>query len=280
MSPSTPVHALRNNAHRLPALDTFQLRGGFNNLCGNEPSPFTHPSPRMGKPSLSTLAPSPPSACSPSLSSVKTKANRLSPVPRQRSTTQATPDVVTHFNFQAHYHRRGDCLAHPSGWGCECERVQQPTIDSGAAWQVLANRFKAVYPPAASPPSPSAGANAPLHRQQSDPLPHRANTPRAHRADKVLSSLPAKSTGPAVLVVPSYIAMKLKFQAEQNAIREKPTVRYDMLTSAAPRHGGAGGASPRGGASRDARDARDLLPASRAKTSRLRTFFETGPRSC
>ena len=106
--------------------------------------------------------------------------------------------VVTHYNFRAHSHRPGECLAHPSGRGCDCETVQMPTMDAAAAWQVLAKRFQVVHPPAVLQQGdsyseeepeisltrlhvcapPSAGANAPLDRQQSDPSPRRASQAR------------------------------------------------------------------------------------------------------
>jgi hypothetical protein len=294
MALSTPTHALGNNAHRRLSLDTSPLRGDFNNLWSNESSPSTDRSSHTGTPSPSTFASSPLEACSPNLSPVRTKSDgrrltyridgtrkRLSPVQRRSSTTKATPHVVvTHFNFQAHYHHHGECLAHPSGWGCDCEKVQLPTMEPDAAWQVMAKRFQAVHSPAVCAP-PSAGANAPIDRRQSDPLPHRANALHVEerRARKVPSSLPARSTGPAVLAVPSRVATTRKLRAEEHAHRAlphppTPPLRYDMLLGAAQRHGGE-------------RDSRDLLPASRTSSTRLpvvcisRTVSESaGPRSC
>jgi hypothetical protein len=83
--------------------------------------------------------------------------------------------VVTDANFQAHGHRHGECLAHP--WGCDCEKVQRPTMGQNAAWQVMATRYKAVHGPAVYASFPATGANAPLERRASEPLPHRANAP-------------------------------------------------------------------------------------------------------
>ncbi|KAJ1484843.1 hypothetical protein T484DRAFT_1795662, partial [Baffinella frigidus] len=163
-------------------------------------------------------------------------------------------DVVTDANFKVHRHRHGGCLAHPSG--CDCEKVQRPTMGQNEAWQVMSLRFKAVHAPTAwhQPPALltpiSAGANAPLERRESDPLPRRVNgatllapvstganaplkrresgpaplrataprvedlrerEPRGGKSiEKVLSRLPARSTGPAVLAVPSHVAQRLK----------------------------------------------------------------------
>ena len=83
--------------------------------------------------------------------------------------------VVTDANFQAQGHRHGECLAHP--WGCDCEKVQRPTMGQHAAWQVMATRYKAVHGPAVCAFSPATGANAPLERRASEPPTHRANAP-------------------------------------------------------------------------------------------------------
>jgi len=84
--------------------------------------------------------------------------------------------VVTDANFQTQGHGHGECLAHP--WGCDCEKVQRPTMGQHAAWQVMATRYKAVHGPAVCASSSATGANAPLERRASEPLPHRANAPR------------------------------------------------------------------------------------------------------
>ena len=195
--------------------------------------------------------------------------------------------VVTDANFKARRHLQGECLAHP--WGCDCEKVQRPTMGQNAAWQVMATRFKSVYspavghqPPALGAPSPaganaklerresellpnrangatllapvSAGANAPLKRGASEPIPHHATVPneedlrgRERRGgksiEKVLSRLPGRSTGPAVLAVPTRVATKLRLQAEG----------HDSRVGAASRHEWA----------------KDILPTSRARLSLL-----------
>ena len=76
--------------------------------------------------------------------------------------------VVTDANFKAQHHRHGECLAHPRG--CDCERVQRPTMGQDEAWQVMALRFKAGHGPFAFLQRPllapiSTGANAPLERR-------------------------------------------------------------------------------------------------------------------
>ena len=125
--------------------------------------------------------------------------------------------AVTDANFKAHRHQHGDCLAHPSG--CDCEKVQRPTMGQDEAWQVMSMRFKAVH---RDPAARSAGANG----------------PRIKSVVKVLSCLPARSTGPAVLAVPSRVAQRLE------------PVGHDSRAGTVSRHGGA-------------RDARDVFPTSR-----------------
>jgi len=91
--------------------------------------------------------------------------------------------VVTDANFKAYRHLFGDCLAHPRG--CDCERVQRPSMGQKEAFEQLALRFKAVHHPLtiAFHQRPvllapiSTGADAPLERNRSDPLPHAANAP-------------------------------------------------------------------------------------------------------
>ncbi|KAJ1482219.1 hypothetical protein T484DRAFT_3636491 [Baffinella frigidus] len=228
---------------------------------------------RTSTPSPSTFTSSPKSAGSPSPSSVKTAAKLPSLVQRRRSTIDATkhnfpfadlneedaiiaelalagtPMVqrntngVTDANFKAHPHLLGECLAHP--WGCDCEKVQQPTVGQKEAWQAMALRYKAVHGPALCTPSAAAkpklerreiypltrrtavfapsspGANAPFERLRSAPLPHHANAPHvedlrereprgAKSIEKVLSRLPARSTGPSVLATPPRVAQRLK----------------------------------------------------------------------
>ncbi|KAJ1468779.1 hypothetical protein T484DRAFT_1854192 [Baffinella frigidus] len=136
--------------------------------------------------------------------------------------------VVTDANFKARPHRLGDCLAHP--FGCSCEKVQRPTMGQNEAWQVMSMRFKAVHDTDVcwnqrhvllNPLS--TGANAPLQRRESEPLPHlaaatnvedlRESEPRGGKSvEKVL--LPTRRTGPAVLAVPTRVATKLKLQAK------------------------------------------------------------------
>ena len=209
MALSTPSRALGSNDNRRSSLDTFHRRGGFN-LWSDGSSPSRNRSSRTGTSSSSTLGSSPLVACSPRPSSAKTKAKLLSP-------------VAIYHNFQAQYHRHGECLAHPSGWGCDCEKVQLPTMESSAAWDVMGNRFKAVE----------------ARRLRRLAMNHSP----AVRVEKVLSSPSARSTGPAVLAVP-----KLKLPAEKSASRAvshrtpRSALQYDNLISASPRHAGVRGA--------------------------------------
>ncbi|KAJ1487607.1 hypothetical protein T484DRAFT_1888840 [Baffinella frigidus] len=230
MSPSTPTQALRNNTHQ-------PLRR-LSVVCGpsGDFKSSTCDSP--------TSTPSPPTfAGSPILSSVKNPAKLPSLRQRRRATTD-----VTDANFKAHRHRDGQCLAHPSVRGCACEKVQQATLGQTEAWQVMALRFKVVHcsrfgetrPTLLAPvatdastkaklertqsdpltqrtsvfASSSPGANAPLKRQGSDPLLRRVEDLRererhgAKSIEKVLSHLPARSTGSTVLAVPSRVAQR------------------------------------------------------------------------
>ncbi|KAJ1484842.1 hypothetical protein T484DRAFT_1795661, partial [Baffinella frigidus] len=275
MSPSTPNHALRNNAHLLPSRPSVvcDLRGDATALWGTESSPSTRLSSRSswpsraGAPSPSACTSSPKPAASPNPSSVKTPT-KLRSLQSRRSKTDATQhhfpfadqneedsiidelslagtptvqrntNVVTDANFKAHRHRRGGCLAHPSG--CDCEKVQRPTMGQNEAWQVMSLRFKAVHTPTLCTPSAAAkpklerresdplprrvngatllapvstGTNAPLKPRESDPVPRhapRVDDLRERSIEKVLSRLPARSTGPAVFAVPSRVAQRLK----------------------------------------------------------------------
>ncbi|KAJ1484835.1 hypothetical protein T484DRAFT_1795640 [Baffinella frigidus] len=186
--------------------------------------------------------------------------------------------VVTDANFKAHHHRHGECLAHPSG--CECEKVQRPTLGHSEAWKLLARRFKAAHGRSCTPSSSGTNAeNAPLERHRSDrreglldaptsspqsavpsrhhvprqlrglALPDRANAPRgedlreSERREKARSRLPARSSTPAVLAAPTRVAQRLKL------------VGNDSRARSMPRYGGA-------------RDARDVLPTSRKRPSK------------
>ena len=90
----------------------------------------------------------------------------------------STPVRVQRSDSPASRHQHGECIAHPAGRGCACEKVQLPTMDQKAAWQVMALRYKAVHSPAVCA-SPSSSANAPHEPRESDPLPNRANVPPA-----------------------------------------------------------------------------------------------------
>ena len=207
-----------------------------------------------------------------SVSGIVSGATTPTTAPDRRASIGSLPAAyvaVTDANFKAHHHRHGSCLAHPSG--CDCEKVQRPTMGQNEAWQVMSMRFKAVHrdPDAcwdqrlalldplstgadapiqrrASAPLPhqakitpvSASANAPIKRRESEPLPRRAaaanvedlreRAPRGGKGVvKVLARLPARSTGPAVLAVPSRVAQRLK------------PVGHDSRAGAASRHGGA-----------------------------------------
>ena len=205
------------------------------------------------------------------------------PPVRDAFPTYVIPDadddfVVTDANFKAQHHRHGECLAHPRG--CDCEKVQRPTMGQDEAWQVMALRFKAVHDPLAflqrlllapistganAPlerresdpldqhitllPSLSIGANAPIKCRESDPVPHRSNAPRVEerrkgerRAKSIETLLPrhyARRNTPAVLAVPSRVAIKMQAVAHASRVR------------VASRHDGA----------------RDLLPMSRVRPS-------------
>jgi hypothetical protein len=174
--------------------------------------------------------------------------------------------VVTDANFKARHHLFGDCLAHP--WGCDCEKFHRPTMGQNEALQLLALRFKAVHHPIA--PLPHA-ANAPHvedlrewehidavldallervprrhpvlssaveRRMRANAVHIRERQERGSRGaksiEKVLPRHPARSTGPAVLAVPTRVTSKRKLQA----------VGHDNRTGAASRHGGAGDVPP------------------------------------
>ena len=74
--------------------------------------------------------------------------------------------VITDANFKARRRLRDECLAHP--WGCDCEKVQLPTMSHVESLQVLGLRYKAVRTHGfwGTPSTPllpvSTGANAPL----------------------------------------------------------------------------------------------------------------------
>lgn len=256
---ATPTQALWKNAlrpHRRLSLGC-DLSGDPTKLWSNDSSPSINRSSSTGTPSPPTFPFSPSANYSSMPSSVKTKAKLLPPVQRRRTTNKSTPHDLTHDDVQAHSQRHGECLAHPSGWGCDCEKVQLPAMDSTAAWLVMAMRFKVAHSPAICT-SPSAGAKIPFDRRQSAPLPHLANAPHVeeHPVEKVFPRHPTRSTGPVVLAVPSRVATKLKLQAEHHASRVasrrlKPLLQHDILMGAAPRHGGA----------------RDVLPTSRTNPS-------------
>ena len=237
MPPAPPAacytHTLWKNAHRPPRHLSVvcDLRGDVK-TCNNETSPSKQRSVRLSWPPR-------PSAPSPS-------AFASSPPARRSSATQAILDV-TDANFQARRHLHGECLAHP--WGCDCEKVQRPTLGHNEAWQLMAMRFKAALRrPALLAPSAS-GANAPLERQRGEPLSPRANALHAEvrererrggkSIEKVLSRHPAWSSTPAVLAVSTRVAQ-----------RPKP-VGHDSRASTASGHGGA----------------RDVLRTSRARPS-------------
>ena len=136
-------------------------------------------------------------------------------------------DAVTGANFKARRHLRNECLAHP--WGCDCEKVQLPTMGQNEAWQVMAIRYKAVqryalcetqstlFAPISNGANTtlerkesdalnprtvvlaplSSGADAPLKRRESDPVSNRANAPRVEeqresvrRATRISAVLP------------------------------------------------------------------------------------------
>jgi hypothetical protein len=98
-------------------------------------------------------------------------------------TTTPPALVITDATFKARRHLRDECLSHL--WGCDCEKVQLPTMSQDEALQVLAFRYTAVrthgfWATRSTPLSPlSTGANAPLERNVSDSPSHRANTPHA-----------------------------------------------------------------------------------------------------
>ena len=93
--------------------------------------------------------------------------------PTRDAPAASAPAWVTVANFMAHHHSHGECLAHPSGQGCDCEMVQLPTLGQDAAWKVMAQRFKAVHDKdtcwnqrRALPAPPSTSANEPPQRRQ------------------------------------------------------------------------------------------------------------------
>ena len=245
MSPSPPTQAMWKKALlRLRRLSVgCHLSGDVKSSAS--PSSTPHSSSLL---SPSTFATSPPAACSPhppsaivqrcrstaeatQHQSISAKSNTVTESWRPRSnsvvvhgagTATAPARGAPTASLFARRHLFGECVAHPSG--CDCEKVQLPTMDSSKAWHVMSLRFKAAGSPAVcAPPS----ADAPLYRWQSEPLLHRTNPPHVdnlregeRRIDRTISSNAARSTGPAVLAVPSRFAQRLKRLQRVECARE------------------------------------------------------------
>jgi len=171
--------------------------------------------------------------------------------PTRGAPIASAPAWVTGANFMAHRHSHGECLAHPSGRGCDCEMVQLPSMDQSAAWKVMAQRFKAVHVQHGLLAPPFTGANAPLHRRdRSVPIPHRARSaetpsptaPLPHRPSSGASAplgLPQSDAPPRIAISNAPQAegvRRVSWNPHVDVFRHEPVLARNLARSTGPEY--------------------------------------------